>query len=79
MLTEPTYHFDQDYYDESESSDSAIIVSVRQIVPSVRDIHLLLVPLTYEQYIARAASDSTLADIDEYHRNRPDAAERETL
>ena len=76
MLTEPTYQFDQDDYVELESSDSAIVVTVQQIVPSVRDIHLLLVPLTYDQYIARAASDSTLADIDEYHRIRPDAAER---
>ena len=46
---------------------------------SVRDIHLLLVPLTYEQYIARAAQDPTLAEIDVFHRSRPDAAERKSL
>ena len=60
---------------ESESSGSAIVVNVQQIVPSVQDVHLLLVPLTYDQYIARAATDPTLAAIDVYHGSRPNGAE----
>ena len=52
------------------------MVTVRQTISSVQDIHLLLVPLTYDQYMARAASDSTLAGIDVNHDSRPDAAER---
>ena len=50
-------------------------VTVRQTVSSVQDIYLLLVPLTYAEYIARAATDPELAGIDVYHRSRPDAAE----
>ena len=42
---------------------------------SVLDIHLLLVPLTYSEYEARAATDPELAAINVYHRSRPDAAE----
>ena len=61
---------------ESEGSGSAIVVNVKQIVSSVQDVHLLLVPLTYDQYIARAATDPTLAAISVYHGNRPDPAER---
>ena len=61
---------------ESEGSGNAIVVNVQQIAYSVRDIHLLLVPLTYDQYIARAATDPTLAAIDVYHGSRPDDAER---
>ena len=64
---------------ESEGSGNAIVVNVQQIVPSVRDIHLLLVPLTYDQYIARAATDPTLAAISVYHGSRPDSAERKDL
>ena len=64
---------------ESEGSGSAIVVNVQQIVSSVRDIHLLLVPLTYDQYIVRAATDPTLAAIDVYHGSRPDPAERKDL
>ena len=52
------------------------MVNVQQIVPSVRDIHLLLVPLTYDQYIARAATDPTLAAID---GSRPDPAESKSM
>ena len=63
---------------ESEGSGNAIVVNVLQMVPSVQDIHLLLVPLTYKQYIARAATDPTLAAIDVYHGSRPDPAERKT-
>ena len=48
-------------------------------MPSVQDIHLLLVPLTYAQYSARAATDPTLANITVYHGSRPDPAERKSL
>ena len=64
---------------ESEGSGYGIVVNVQQIVSSVQDIHLLLVPLTYDQYIARAATDPTLAAIDVYHSSRPDDAERKSL
>ena len=64
---------------ESEGSGSAIVVNVQQIVSSVQDVHLLLVPLTYDQYIAQAATDPTLAAIDVYHGSRPDDAERKSL
>ena len=63
---------------ESEGSGSAVVVNVQQIVSSVRDIHLLLVPLTYDQYSARAAADPTLAAINVYHGSRPDPAECKT-
>ena len=72
----PTYQFDQSDYVESEGSGNAIVVNVQQIVSSAQDIHLLLVPLTYGQYIARAATDPTLAAINVYHGSRPDPAER---
>ena len=64
FYAEPTYQFDQGDYMESEGSGSAIVVNVQQIVSSVQDVHLLLVPLTYDQYIAQAATDPTLANID---------------
>ena len=76
---EPTYQFDQGDYVESEGAGNAIVVNVQQIVSSVQDVHLLLVPLTYDQYSARAVNDSTLAAIDVYHGSRPDAAERKDL
>ena len=76
---EPTFQFDQGDYVESEGSGSAIVVNVQQIVSSAQDIHLLLVPLTYDQYIARAATDPTLAAIDVYHSSRPNPAERKSL
>ena len=77
--TGPTYQFDAGDYVSQEGSGSAIVVNVQQIVSSVQDIHLLLVPLTYDQYIARAATDPTLAAIDVYHGSRPDPAERKSL
>ena len=77
--SEPTYQFDNGDYVESEGTGSAIVVNVQQIVSSVQDVHLLLVPLTYDQYIARAATDPTLAAIDVYHGSRPDDAERKSL
>ena len=79
LYAEPTYQFEAGDYAESEGSGNSIVVNVQQIVSSVRDIHLLLVPLTYDQYIARAATDSTLAAIDVYHGTRPDNAERKSL
>ena len=79
FYTEPTYQFELGDYVELEGSGSAIVVNVQQIVSSVRDIHLLLVPLTYDQYIARAATDPTLAAISVYHGSRPDPAERKSL
>ena len=78
FYTEPTYQFDQGDYVESEGSGYGIMVNVQQIVSSVQDVHLLLVPLTYDQYIARAATDPTLAAIDTYHGSRPNAAERKS-
>ena len=66
-------------YVESEGTGNAIVVNVQQIVSNGHDIHLLLVPLTYDQYIARAATDPTLAAIDVYHGSRPDDAERKSL
>ena len=63
---------------ESEGTGYGIMVNVQQIVSSVQDVHLLLVPLTYDQYIARAATDPTLAAIDVYHGSRPNAAERKS-
>ena len=78
FYAEATYQFDQGDYVESEGSGNAIVVNVQQIVSSVHDVHLLLVPLTYDQYSARAATDPTLAAIDVYHGSRPDPAERKT-
>ena len=48
-------------------------------MPSLQDIHLLLVPLTYAQYLTRAALDPTLPDIDVYNQSRPDTAECKSL
>ena len=79
MHAEPTYQFDQGDNVESEGSGSVIVVNVQQIVSSIQDVHLLLVPLTYVQYIARAATDPTLAAIDVYHGSRPDPAECKSL
>ena len=75
----PTYEFAEGDYTGNEATGMPITVTVRQVVSSVQDIHLLLVPLTYAEYTARAATDPTLADIDVYHRSRPDAAESKTL
>ena len=48
---------------------------MQQIVQSVRDVHLLLTPLTYAQYIARSNQPgSTLAPIDQFHGSRPSNA-----
>ena len=79
LYAEPTYQFEAGDYVESEGLGTAIVVNVQQIVSSVQDVHLLLVPLTYGQYIARAATDPTLAAIDVYHGSRPDPAERKSL
>ena len=53
---------------------------MQQIVQSVRDVHLLLTPLTYAQYIARSNQPgSTLAPIDQFHGSRPSNAHRKEL
>ena len=56
-----------------EGPGASIAVAVRQTVQSAagKAIVLLLTPLTYAQYIARAATDPTLAPIDTYHSSRP--------
>ena len=76
IYTAPTYEFTEGDYIGNEGMP--ITVTVRQVVSSVQDIHLILVPLTYDQYTARAATDPELAGIDVFHRSRPDAAERKT-
>ena len=76
---EPTYEFTEGDYTGNEDTGRPVVVTVRQTISSVQDIHLLLVPLTYAEYIVRAASDSRLAGIDVYHRSRPDAAERKLM
>ena len=78
FYAEPIYQFDEVDYAESEGTGLPIVVNVQQIVPSEQDVHLLLVPLTYDQYIARAAANPTLAAIDVYHGSRPDPAERKS-
>ena len=75
---EPTYEFTEGDYTGNEDTGRPVVVTVRQTVSSVQDIHLLLVPLTYSEYEARAATDPELADINEFHRSRPDAAERKS-
>ena len=75
---EPTYQFTEGDNTGNEDTGRPVVVTVRQTVSSVQDIHLLLVPLTYSEYIARAAIDPELAGIDVHHRSRPDAAERKS-
>ena len=75
LSTEPTYQFDQGDYVTTEGPNAHIRVVVQQIVQSVRDIHLLLTPLTYAQYIAHSNQPgSTLAPISQYHESRPSNA-----
>ena len=75
LSTEPTYQFDQSDYVTTEGPNAHIEVVVQQIVQSVRDVHLLLTPLTYAQYIARSNQpNSTLPPIDQYHHSRPSNA-----
>ena len=80
LSTEPTYQFDQGDYVTTEGPNAHIEVVVQQIVQSVRDVHLLLTPLTYAQYIARSNEpNSTLAPIDQFHGSRPSNAHRKKL
>ena len=75
LSTEPKYQFDQSSYVTTEGPNARIRVVVQQIVQSVRDIHLLLTPLTYAQYIAHSNQPrSTLAPIDQFHGSRPSNA-----
>ena len=75
LSTEPTYQFELSDYATTEGPDAHIRVAVRPIVQSVRDIHLLLTPLTYAQYIACSNQPgSILAPIDQYHHSRPSNA-----
>ena len=76
LSTEPTYQFDLSEYNTTEGPNAHIRVAVRQIVQStVHNVHLLLTPLTYAQYIARSnQSGSTLPPIDQRHGNRPSSA-----
>ena len=72
---EPKYQFDLSAYAATEGLNPYITVVVQQIVQSVRDVHLLLTPLTYAQYIARSTQPgSTLAPIDLFHGSRPSNA-----
>ena len=80
LSTEPIYQFDRNSYVTTEGPNARIRVVVQQIVQSVRDIHLLLTPLTYAQYIARSNQPgSTLASIDLFHGSRPSNAHRKEL
>ena len=75
ISTVPTYQFELSEYATTEGPNAHIRVAVRPIVQSVRDIHLLLTPLTYAQYIARSNQlESPVAPIDQYHRSRPSNA-----
>ena len=77
LSTEPTYQFDQGDYVTTEGPNAHIRVVVQQLVQIVREVHLLLTPLTYAQYIAHSnQSGSTLAPIDQYHGVRPSNAHR---
>ena len=59
----------------TEGPNAHIRVVVQQVVQSVRDIHLLLTPLTYAEYITRSSQpNSTLFPIDLYHGSRPSNA-----
>ena len=59
-----------------EVGHSTVTVAVQQISASLVDIHLKLTPLTYAQYMQRAnQTGSTLSPLDEFHSNRPIAAE----
>ena len=80
LSTEPIYQFDSGDYVTTEGPNAHIRVVVQQIVQSVRDIHLLLTPLTYAEYIARSNQPgSTLAPISRYHESRPSNAHRKQL
>ena len=80
LSTDPIYQFDRSSYVTTEGPNAHIRVVVQQIVQSVRDIHLLLTPLTYAQYIARSNQPgSTLAPIDQFHGSRPSNAHRKEL
>ena len=82
LSTEPTYQFSQGDYVTTEGPNAHIEVVVEQIVQSVHahDVHLLLTPLTYAQYIARSNQpSSTLAPIDQVHGSRPSNAHRKAL
>ena len=63
-------------YATDEGTNSGVTVVVEQVFGSLVDIHLLLTPLTYDQYTQRASQPgSDLASLDTYHGSRPDAAE----
>ena len=71
------FQFTEGDYTRDEE-DGQIVVTVRQVVASLMDIHLRLIPLTYDQYNAhRNSFTPPLAPIDEFHRGRGDAAECE--
>ena len=75
LATEPTYQFSQSDYATTEGPNAHIEVVVQQSVQSVRDVHLLLTPLTYAQYIAYSDQPgSTLPPIGQYHGSRPSNA-----
>ena len=75
LPTEPTYQFSQSDYATTEGPNAYIEVVVQQSVQSVRDVHLLLTPLTYAQYIAYSDQPgSTLPPIGQYHGSRPSNA-----
>lgn len=71
----PTYQFLDSTYSRFEGVHPCGHVVIQQIVESVIDIHLLVTPLTYSQYMSRSNTpSSTLAPINQYHGSRPSNA-----
>ena len=72
--TEAQYQFrDICNYATEEGVNASITVIVEQVHGSLtKDIHLLLIPMTYAQYTQRASQPgSNLRPINEFHGNRP--------
>ena len=73
------YRFRENDYATEEGVNSVVTVVVEQLLPGLIDIHLLLTPLTYDQYNQRANQPgSDLPPLDRYHDSRPGPAECKT-